>query len=86
MQPSLPETLYTAPDLETTKKSGNETLHYAADVNVGRRHTLVKLRNNFSTKKRLFDIWILGIYRVPGNWSEETEVSLSSYNNSVLQV
>ena len=50
MQPSLPETLYTAPDLESKEESGNGTLYYAADVNVGRRHTLVKLRNNFSIK------------------------------------
>jgi len=50
MQPSLLETLYTAPDLESKEESGNGTLYYAADVSVGRRHTLVKLRNNFSIK------------------------------------
>ena len=50
MQPSLPETLYTAADLETTEDSVNGTLYYAADVNVGRRYSLVKLRNNFSIK------------------------------------
>jgi hypothetical protein len=50
MQQSLPETLYTAPDLETTEESGNGTLYCAADVNVERRYPLVKLRNNFSIK------------------------------------
>jgi hypothetical protein len=49
-QPSLPETLYTAPDFETTEESGNGTLYYAADVNVGRRYSLVKLRKDFSIK------------------------------------
>jgi len=50
MQPSLPETLYSAPDLETMEELVNGKLYYAADVNVGRRYSLVKLRNNFSIK------------------------------------